>query len=285
MSKKALSPGHSKVTALKHANLASLVRMRVYALKNNPYFAHKIHIIDAFAGNGQPTEDSDTTSSEILFDVVSSIDTDRTALWLNDICERHVIMLREKFTDKVNITAFSDKRVYVEIARGLTNEKAKNFYILFIDPNNINQIGFDELLTLLKMKQAKEMDLIINIPATALKRDTSTPERLRDYVKSIMETQPRKGWLRRPVSYDKWQWAMIAFFNPQSAPKGKAMYGWCDIESEEGRNAIEYFSTTSKEKQSNQLTLDELFQKKSTLHTVHIKNISDTQNLGQSGIK
>lgn len=265
--------GNSEITGLKHENLYKILDFRLKMLHSESVsFVKHIYLIDVMAGNGLPTKYSDTTSAQIIYELFKKYGCyGKLEVILNDMTKGHADQLMEKFSggNLITCTSKKDTEIYIQISSALS--KNGTYCILNIDPNAPGDVGFDELISLLDIPVSKEMDLILNMPATSIKR---RGEKLDQYIERINATGKHSGWIRKPVKGDKFQWAMMAFFPNRFQPKG-AISGWCSMHSADGRQSIDAYSLTNEEKKKkNQIEIQ--------FPTEHIKNTSGIQSLGRS---
>jgi three-Cys-motif partner protein len=116
------------------------------------------------------------------------------------------------------------------------------FGLIYMDPNGC-QVRFGELKDLLSQSKLSRLDLLINLSASAIKRN-----RHNDSVKSIMDSISgikKKHWLiRKP--YGKWQWTFLLGTNWVNFPELEKI-DFVSMDSEKGRQYINKVNYSAEE--------------------------------------
>jgi len=130
--------------------------------------------------------------------------------------------------------------------------------IALIDPNGPKDAPWSELRSLYD-RRGNSLEVIIHISANTLKRVAKAREvgynfaPMPDHISGMLSAfDGAGGWVREPVGADQWTLLLLSKFPPRNGWNPKTGPRFLRIDDDNGRELIQYLSTTAKEREQMQ---------------------------------
>jgi hypothetical protein len=258
-----LFQGSSSHTERKEFEIEGVTAMRVNQYKNKYFKFSHVLFADVFCGAGVNAIDDnvvDGSPVRLLNGYLKSATNHlpfRSGFWFSDIrteaCEKLSKLISARFPKLPNrpqIQAMSAADAINHIGNVLSHTKDA-FVFLILDPNGPKDFPKTEVEHLISACSS-QIDVIPYISATTINRCLQARNKAgRDFdwwisgienfdsgFVSALTQNGRKGWVRKPIPGDKFRWTMLPTFGRMPPRNDWGKQGYVDIESEEGRNAI-----------------------------------------------
>lgn len=236
--------GFSQATPDKQHGLRKILEMHMKitesVMKKHDWVDPTYIYVDAYCGDGSPHSGVDP-SPVVFVRSLKNTTLKNFKIWFIDKNPANIASLKTKFKSipsYLNIEC-KDSVTYVsELAR--KHVRSNSFGLLYIDPNTVPDLSMLKNCSGLMPR----IDFLIRMNCTAGKRILS---KLR--VSDIIDATDKKIWLiRRPLTGDRWQWTFL-FGTNYSEIKAWESEGFYRIDSLKGKEYLDYFEYTAKEKE------------------------------------
>lgn len=207
-------------------------------IQRSPWLCRKYLYVDLYSACGR-YDGCDAGSPLIFIEEAERIGIDYSAIFVD--CSKNNLETLETFVpakakEKVSYYVGDCKKGAIENLLG--EESKENFLgLIYADPNG--NPPFASLASVYRLRQYRAVDLLINCPATAIKRDGKSK------LSNELEEIKKERWIMRPpLKSSKWQWSFLIGTNWEKMPISKNFF---DIETPMGRQAFETINLTGPE--------------------------------------
>lgn len=251
---KAGSVGISKITPVKQYQLEYLLNMHIDivkgVLKRHNWAQQKYVYYDLNCGSGLPK--GRDGSPLIFLDCVDKKKTPFKAYFIDkdkNSCRELEKHINHRYPELINYGIYNkDNKDF--IASLIKKPPIRHQYgLIYNDPNTF--CCFEELAELSKVKQFKQMDILVNCPATTLKRVLKSSKCKEDKtLKQHLSAINKEYWIIREP-YGRYQFSLLIGTNWDAFPKFKHL-GFYPLGDPDGTSILTKLSHTAKElKQMN----------------------------------
>jgi len=242
------SRGESTITPIKQDNLRGLLRTHFMVCKGimarMKFVDQTYHWFDITAGCGHD-ECGNPGSATIFYEEAIRAGINFKAVMI-DLNEDHCRQLNEKIPqgDNIDIRCGDHNQILPEYFGESTQWKLG---MIYADANGIP--SFDILAKASRVNSFKRTDILINCPATAIKRKGASRVELCDSINAIN----KKEWVIRTPK-GAWQWSFLIGSNWMDFPAWQTQ-GFYSIRTDMGKLVMAYISKTKQEMAECQMKL------------------------------
>lgn len=217
--------GMSAVTPVKEVQIKGTVKMRLLQRKNQRSYIKEIRVYDVFSGDGRNVvEGQEIQGSPLeIADAIRESEVD-AELYASDILDDTISRLEPALATKgvpYHLRVCSAAERFAEIRDYVCSSPKGHHAIVVVDPNGPGALPFEQMLDLAK-RRAGQVDLLVNISETAMKRILAcavTKDKnwwadmpsFRDFLLRLF-TYYREMWLRDAIAGDPQRWRFICFW-------------------------------------------------------------------------
>ncbi|MBT3367770.1 MAG: three-Cys-motif partner protein TcmP [Nitrospina sp.] len=241
--------GCSRDTILKQNNLRTILKTHFAICKSimaTKYYANKTYQwFDLTAGDGLNPEDGTSGSALIFYEEAILANIIFNAVFI-DKSEQNCKLLTERLPERKDITIICGDHKDI-MPKFMSNRKQFNLGFVYMDGNGIP--NFNILSKISESNWFKNIDLLINCPATAIKRSRSNKPYLSENIKSIN----KKDWvIRTPAG--PWQWSLLIGSNWHNFPAWKK-HDFYKITSDTGQMVFNVLNKSKRERDGCQMNM------------------------------
>ena len=262
--------GASIHTARKEFEIEGLTSMRMNQFKCKYFRYRRVILADVFSGSGRNTlNGSEVVEGSPIKLIRGFLKAQQTRpfqfdvrFWFSDIRQQACDMLKKRISETFNVNMPTNQMEAKDAINRLGEYVCKDsdtFLFLVVDPNGPKDFPRDEIIDVIS-GYSKRIDVIPYISATAINRcigvRNKAGKQFEGYLSEIENFNSgfvyqlvkgrRKGWIRIPIEGDRWKWTMIPSFGQLIPRNNWQKQGYVEIDSEEGRCAINKYCGGSK---------------------------------------